>query len=109
MGLKKQRSTEKNVIAISSTGGACNLDLNCKSTLYLGIYADNVFFCYDGFYDVEGNNVIDLSEYAGLIKNRPQFINGECELIAEKSNGSRYKAIIDLNGDFISDFVKING
>lgn len=96
------------VIMMDKSGKFIKTDIFCGSVTYIGQYAEGVFFSYDGFYDVNGNLVIDLSEYAGLIKNRPYFNNGECRLVAENENGTEFAATIDLNGNFISEFTKID-
>lgn len=96
------------VVLINLENGAQETSIYCKSYIYTGQYSEGMFFAYDGFYDINENKVIDLSEYAGLIINNPQFVDGECELIAKNENGTRYKAVIDLNGNFISEFAQID-
>lgn len=99
--------TDKVYIAMMDKHGQfIKTNIICKSYRYVGQYAEGVFFSYDGFYDINGNLVIDLSEYAGLIKNNPCFSNGECTLIAENENGTEFVAVIDLNGNFVSEFAK---
>lgn len=92
------------IIIVSPTTGKRETDIYCESPKYVGRYSEGKFFSYDGFYDIDGNKVIDLSEYAGLIINQPYFLNNECELIAKNSNGTKYKAVIDSDGNFISEF-----
>lgn len=82
-------------------------EIYCDDEMYLGRYSEGLFFSFDGFYDIDGKLKIDLSEYAGLIINQPYFQNGRCELVAKNPNGTKYNAIIDLNGLFISEFTEI--
>lgn len=82
-------------------------EIYCDTEMYLGRYSEGLFFSFDGFYDIDGDLKIDLSEYAGLIINQPYFQNGRCELVAKNPNGTKYEAVIDLNGLFISEFTKI--
>lgn len=93
---------------ISSLGDIKATDIYCRNALFIGQYSEGMFFAYDGFYDINENKVIDLSEYAGLIINNPKFVDGKCELIAENANGTKYKAVIDVNGSFISEFTQID-
>lgn len=91
---------------IDTSGAIIHTGLLCKNLYYMGRYAEGVFFCYDGFYDINGRQVIDLANYAGRIENHPYFDNGESELIVENSNGTEYRAVIDADGNYISEFTE---
>lgn len=99
-------SGQNKVKIISATGDIKETNIFCQSHTFIGQYSEGLFFAYDGFYDLDCNKVIDLSEYAGLIINQPYFVNGQCSLIAENSNGTQYTGIIDTSGAFISEFTK---
>ncbi len=95
------------ILIINSETGAQETSVYCESCKYIGSYSEGLFFSYDGFYNINCEKVIDLSKYAGLIINRPYFENGKCELITENENGTQYNAVIDNQGNFISEFTKI--
>ena len=98
---------DKNVLIINSKTGVQKTDIYCGDFTRLGQYSEGLFFAYDGFYNIDGDMVIDLTEYAGIIINAPSFSsNGTCELIAENQLGTAFKATIDLKGNFISEFAK---
>lgn len=94
----------KYVLIINCETGAQETSVYCENCKYIGRYSEEVFFSYDGFYNINCEKVIDLSKYAGTIINRPYFENGKCELIAENENGTKYIAIIDKQGNFVSQF-----
>ena len=89
---------------------------------YLGKYAEGLFFARPesdkaGFFNVEGEKVIDLDEYAELltftinVSNnwehvQPYFENGIATLTARKSQGTPYVATIDSDGNFITEFTE---
>lgn len=96
------------VMIVNSQTGGTETDIYCRGPVWLGRYSEGLFFSYDAFYDIEGNRRIDLSEYAGLIMNQPYFENGQCRLIAYNENGTKYVGVIDLEGNFISEFTAVN-
>lgn len=83
-------------------------DVFCKSSRYVGRYSEGLFFSYDGFYNLNGEMQINLSEYAGLIINQPYFENGTCMLIAENEIGTRFVAEIDSSGRYLTEFTKLD-
>lgn len=95
------------VLIMDENGNFIKTDILCKSTAYVGQYSEGLFYSYKGFYDIDGNLVINLSKYKGLIKNNPCFNNGECRLVAENENGTEFVATIGLDGNFISEFTKV--
>lgn len=95
-----------NVLIMNDKGEFIQTDIYCGSTTYLGQYAEGVFFSYDGFYDIDGKLVIDLSEYAGLINNNPTFVNGQCKLTAVNPNGVEFNAVLNIDGTFVSEFTR---
>ena len=102
---------EGNVVIIDPHGNVVVTDIYAggETNRYIGIYANGLFFAYDGFYEIDGTRVIDLSEYAGQITNHPHFsFDGKCTIIATNPNGKQFQAIIDANGNFISDFTAID-
>lgn len=62
--------------------------------------AEGLFYANGYFYDIEGNKVIDLTQYA--IISAPYFSNGKCTFEFKNNMGTRYKATIDKTGEFIS-------
>lgn len=101
-----ERQNEDNVKIIYSSGEVVPLDIYCRRKEYLGQYREGLFFAYDGFYNLDGERIIDLSEYAGKINNQPYFKDGKCKLYAENENGTIFTAEIDKNGNFITEFTK---
>ncbi|MBQ9949385.1 MAG: hypothetical protein IJO93_01530, partial [Clostridia bacterium] len=89
---------------IDKEGNVKKTDINCRALKYLSYVSEGLFFAYDGFYDTDGNKVIDLSEYAGRIENRPEFHDGKAEIEVSNPSGVRFHATIDKNGTFLSDF-----
>lgn len=58
------------------------------------------------FYDENGNKVFDLREFdtdKTNIVSVGDFVDGECQIINELENGTRYKIIIDKTGKVISN------
>ncbi len=94
-------------VVIFDRNGRKQTNVYCDNFRELGQYSNGLFFSYDGFYDIDGTKVIDLSEYAGHITNCPVFQDGKCKLIAENDEGTEFSAIIDDQGNFISEFTKI--
>ena len=67
-----------------------------------GIYSEGVFFAGNCFYDLDGNIVIDLSEYSpGKFRNEPYFENDKCYLEITNNAGTEYYTEIDHEGNFI--------
>ncbi|MCL1822609.1 MAG: hypothetical protein FWG44_00200 [Oscillospiraceae bacterium] len=75
----------------------------------LGNYSNELFYAEfktgfisetnRGFYDVEGNIIIDLSEYdVEIHPDKPEFIDGYCLLSMKNPQGSEYYTIIDKTG-----------
>ncbi len=56
-----------------------------------------------GFYDIKGNMVIDLSmydiEYEDNEYPNMSFSNGKCKFIMKNNNGTKYRLSIDKNGN----------
>lgn len=100
--------TKDTVLTLDTKGNIGKTGVECTSTKNLGEYSEGKFFAYDGFYDIEGNKVIDLTEYAGRITNWPYFFDGQCILTAKNENGTEYKGVIDSTGKFISEFAEVN-
>lgn len=86
------------------------------------VYSEGLFFaCSEkgsnpGFYDIEGNLVIDLREYnMGRIfysssqgVNAPYFENGKATILFQNNNESVFKGIIDKTGAFVGEPEKVN-
>lgn len=70
-------------------------------------YSDGVFFAEGKFYDIDGNVVLDISNYRlyGLEYNDrrepPYFVDGKCTIKFRNSGGTLYKAVIDKKGNYI--------
>ena len=84
------------------------------------VYSEGLFYaCSEnsdpGFFDLEGNMVIDLSEYdvrripysevTGL--NSPRFENGQAIILFVNNAGSVFGAAIDKTGNFIGEPEKV--
>ncbi|WP_304433064.1 hypothetical protein [Acutalibacter muris] len=86
------------------------------------VYSEGLFYaCSEersnpGFYDIEGNLVIDLHEYnMGRIfysssqeVNAPCFENGQATILFQNNAGSVFKGIIDKTGAFVSEPEKVD-
>lgn len=86
------------------------------------VYSEGLFYaCSEersnpGFYDIEGNLVIDLHEYnMGRIfysssqeVNAPCFENGQAIILFQNNAGSVFKGIIDKTGAFVSEPEKVD-
>lgn len=67
---------------------------------------------YNGFYDLNGNRVIDLSSYkihrlyetnAYIPENHPVFVNGNANLVVINEAGSLFTLTIDKAGSVVSE------
>ena len=86
------------------------------------VYSEGLFYaCTDkaaspGFYDIEGNMVIDLSSYnMGRIPyssemgvNAPYFENGQATILFANNAGSVFEAVIDKTGAFVKKKKKVD-
>lgn len=86
------------------------------------VYSEGLFYaCTDkaarpGFYDIEGNMVIDLSSYnMGRIPyssemgvNAPYFENGQATILFANNAGSVFEAVIDKTGAFVGEPEKVD-
>ena len=86
------------------------------------VYSEGLFYaCTDkaarpGFYDIEGNMVIDLSSYnMGRIPyssemgvNAPLFENGQATILFANNAGSVFQATIDKTGAFVGEPEKVD-
>mgnify|MGYP005811367007 FL=1 len=86
------------------------------------VYSEELFYaCTDkaaspGFYDIEGNMVIDLSSYnMGRIPyssemgvNAPYFENGQATILFANNAGSVFEAVIDKTGAFVGEPEKVD-
>ena len=69
---------------------------------HIGIYSEGVFFAGNCFYDIDGNMVIDLSQYSPQqFKNEPVFKDGKCYLEISNDSGTVYYTEIDHDGNFV--------
>ncbi len=72
-----------------------------------GLYAITDYYTwgehqnYEGFYDIDGNRVIDLSQYK-FANNNFAFKNGVCEMVIINDQNSYYKITIDKTGNVIN-------
>lgn len=86
------------------------------------VYSEGLFYaCTDkgshpSFFDIEGNMVIDLSDYAvGRIPyskemgvNAPLFENGQATILFANNAGSVFQATIDKTGAFVGEPEKVD-
>lgn len=54
-----------------------------------------------GFYDINGNMIIDLTEYDLQDVTNTKFANGLCNISFVNPAGNTYYATINKTGDFI--------
>lgn len=71
----------------------------------VGIYREGLLWAFGAFYDIEGNLLIDLSDYK--ITNIPQFSGEICQLTIKK-NGKLWAAEINKRGEFLSDPISVS-
>lgn len=96
-------------------------ELPCKYDSYwfnykFPVYSDGLFFAQGpafqtGFYDIEGNLVVDLThtdigklpycEEFGV--NAPYFKDGKATILFKNNGGSVFKGIIDKTGEFVGE------
>jgi hypothetical protein len=89
---------------------------NSPEKFNTGIYSEGLFFCNinneAGFYDINFNKTIDLSEYDYAIDNDniiiPLFSDGYCLLRIRNPQGSLYFTVIDKNGERMFEPIKCN-
>ena len=85
------------------------------------VYAEGLFFANSenskpGFFDIEGNMVIDLSEYevsripysSEMGVNAPYFENGQATILIANNADSVFRAVIDKTGALIGEPEKID-
>jgi len=63
-----------------------------------GIYSNDLFWFWGSFFDLEGNKVLDLSEYR--VENIPMFYEGRA-YIQITQNGKLWETEIDKQGNFL--------
>lgn len=82
------------------------------------VYSEGLFFAntldYEpGFFDIQGNLIIDLSEYEmedvsyTTYFNAPYFKDGKAEILIENEGGSVFKGTIDKNGKLVGEPEKV--
>ena len=98
----------------------CNIYYNSDDPVYFQykfpVYSDGLFFAHGdgfqtGFFDIEGNLIIDLSstdmtgipycEELGI--NAPYFENGEATILFKNNGDTVYRATIDKTGEYIGE------
>lgn len=103
---RRQGSTVK----IISTDGRIDMLTSVPSNDSIdnmGIFSEDCFFSYDGFYSSSGEQIISLSQYAGLITNSPHFSNGECTIVVTNPDGVNFEGKINKAGEFIVPLAKM--
>ncbi|MCL1805269.1 MAG: hypothetical protein FWG28_04615 [Clostridiales bacterium] len=97
-----------NVVCSTDTEGNTSViySREDQSSNVAGAYREGLFFMksgrdVQGFFDIEGNQVIDLSEYTIGSNFRPEFSDGYCLLLLRNPQGSPYYTIIDRTGNFM--------
>ena len=73
-----------------------------------GRYSEGVFFAKDGFYDLDGKKVIDISEYTNQIMNQPYFDDGKCEIIVTNPDGVKFSGVIEKTGKFLKELTPVD-
>ncbi len=92
-------------------------ELPCRYSSSWGIgypaYSDGVFFAEGLFFDINGNAILDISNYNlygqeyNDRREPPYFVGGKCTIKFRNNGGTLYKAVIDKNGDFVEQPQKI--
>ena len=79
--------------------------VNSSKNVTMADYADGLFYVYDkkGFYDIEGNLVIDLNEYKFEFSTPPVFSGGYYLLELRNDQYSSFFTLIDKTGEFQFD------
>ena len=85
------------------------------------VYSEGLFYAYSensgsGFFDIEGNMVIDLSEYdmaripysSEMGVNAPYFENGQATILISNNADSVFKAVIDKTGKLVGEPEKVD-
>lgn len=82
---------------------------NDDTGLQLPLYSDGLFFTENKFYNIKGEVVIDMSEYAVYGQEfyddstSPYFVNGKCVFKFRNNGGTLYECVIDKKGNFIEE------
>ena len=72
----------------------------------IGAYSEGLFYYNKKFYDIDGNEEIDLSDLAGDISNVPYFENGKSHVEIENSSGVVYYTEMDKEGNMLFEPIK---
>ena len=85
------------------------------------VYSEGLFYaCSEnsnpGFFDIEGNMVIDLSEYdmaripysSEMGLNAPYFENGQATILISNNADSVFEAVIDKTGELVGEPEKVD-
>lgn len=104
-------------------------DLNCEYRAVepeydFPVYSEGLFFAKAakadderiGFFDIQGNLVIDLSKYrmrelpysSTMGVNAPYFKNGEAKILFKNEGGSVFEGTIDKTGEFVKEPERVN-
>lgn len=109
---------------IDTQGNVTDLDceyLPMKPVHDFPVYSEGLFFANalnggPGFFDIQGNLVIDLSQYdmrrllytSVMDINAPYFKDGEATILFKNDGGSEFKGTIDKTGTFVKEPEKIS-
>lgn len=75
-----------------------NIATGVRGNCPAGVLSEGLFFCQDqGFYDLNGRKLIDLSSYT-LADKDIYFRNGECSFKASNDLGNSFEITIDKTG-----------
>lgn len=80
--------------------------INVKDSIdvWVEAYNDGLFYYNRAFYDIDGNKVIDVSNYdlSSLKSGTMIFDNGQCTFPIKNDQGTRYDITIDKTGNVIN-------
>lgn len=95
-------------------------ELPCQCSGNFTVYSEGLLFAYSeqykpGFYDINGNQIINLSDYdmrsvsyqSNLGINVPYFENGQATILFTNNAGSIFQAAIDQTGAFVGEPEKV--
>ncbi len=100
-GVSKSFGDADWLFSVDAEGNIRDLDL--ELTTSFSTYSDGLFFANGYFFDINGNIIIDLTEYDFEHEETFYFENGKCYIAFKNPAGSLYSVVIDKNGEFLSE------
>lgn len=97
-------ATSSWVASLDKKGNLITLEGVKSNDTWIGKYSEGLFFADGGFYDINGELQIDLSQYNGkfISTNPPYFENGVSVMHLIGEDGNEYIIEINLQGEILS-------